>query len=38
VLAVGSPHDVLHSPLLQEAYRFPERHHEPHHTHLGSVR
>ena len=33
VLAVGSPHAVLHSPLLQDAYRFPERHHEPHHQH-----
>jgi ABC-type Mn2+/Zn2+ transport system ATPase subunit len=38
VLATGSPHDVLHSPLLQEAYRFPERHHEPHHVHAGSAR
>jgi len=37
VLAVGSPHDVLHSPLLQDAYRFPERHHEPHHHHEGVV-
>jgi ABC-type Mn2+/Zn2+ transport system ATPase subunit len=37
VLAVGSPHDVLHSPLLQEAYRFPERHHEPHHDHPGAA-
>jgi ABC-type Mn2+/Zn2+ transport system ATPase subunit len=38
VIAAGSPHDVLHSPLLQEAYRFPERHHEPHHDHPGAVR
>lgn len=37
VLAVGSPHDVLHSPLLQEAYRFPERHYEPHHDHQGAA-
>jgi ABC-type Mn2+/Zn2+ transport system ATPase subunit len=37
VLAVGSPDDVLHSPLLQEAYRFPERHHEPHHNHPGAA-
>jgi ABC-type Mn2+/Zn2+ transport system ATPase subunit len=37
VLAVGSPHDVLHSPLLQEAYRFPERHHEPHYDHPGAA-
>jgi zinc transport system ATP-binding protein len=37
VLAAGSPHDVLHSPLLQEAYRFPERHHEPHHDHPGAA-
>ena len=37
VLAVGSPHDVLHNPLLQEAYRFPERHHEPHHNHPGAA-
>jgi ABC-type Mn2+/Zn2+ transport system ATPase subunit len=35
VLITGSPHDVLHSPLLQDAYRFPERHHEPHHSHVG---
>jgi zinc transport system ATP-binding protein len=38
VLITGSPHDVLHSSLLQEAYRFPERHHEPHHVHIGSAR
>ena len=37
VLAAGSPHDVLHSPVLQEAYRFPERHHEPHHDHQGAT-
>jgi ABC-type Mn2+/Zn2+ transport system ATPase subunit len=37
VLAVGAPHDVLHSPLLQEAYRFPERHHEPHDAHSGAA-
>jgi len=37
VLATGSPHDVLHSPLLQEAYRFPERHHEPHHDGPGAA-
>jgi len=37
VLAAGSPHDVLHSPVLQDAYRFPERHHEPHHAHQGAA-
>jgi zinc transport system ATP-binding protein len=33
VLATGSPHEVLHSAVLQEAYRFPERHRSPHHDH-----
>jgi len=33
VLAVGSPHDVLHAPVLQEAYRFPARHHDQEHGH-----
>ena len=36
-LIAGSPHDVLHSPLLQDAYRFPERHHEPRHPHVGGA-
>jgi ABC-type Mn2+/Zn2+ transport system ATPase subunit len=36
VLAAGSPHDVLHSPILQEAYRFPERHHDSHPQHRGA--
>jgi ABC-type Mn2+/Zn2+ transport system ATPase subunit len=31
VLAMGSPEEVLGSPVLQEAYRFPERHHPPDH-------
>lgn len=30
VLTAGAPRDVLHSAVLQEAYRFPVRHHEPH--------
>jgi ABC-type Mn2+/Zn2+ transport system ATPase subunit len=37
VLAVGPPHEVLHSPVLQEAYRFPERHHEPYDEHHGAA-
>ncbi len=30
VLAAGPPREVLRSAVLQEAYRFPERHREPH--------
>jgi ABC-type Mn2+/Zn2+ transport system ATPase subunit len=37
VLAVGPPQDVLSSPLLQQAYRFPERHREPDHGHSGAM-
>jgi ABC-type Mn2+/Zn2+ transport system ATPase subunit len=37
VLAVGPPQEVLSSPLLQQAYRFPDRHREPDHGHAGAV-
>jgi len=37
VLAAGAPREVLHSAVLQEAYRMPERHHGPHADHADST-
>ncbi len=33
ILATGTPHEVLHDPVLQETYRFPARHHDTPHAH-----